>query len=332
VRARLDALSEVPGAWKQAVSRWARINRRGRTMIDGQSFPSRNEEYLLYQTLVGSWPLEPMDAAATRAYTVRIVSYMQKAVREAKVHTSWLNPNERHEHAMTRFVEMALSPENTAFREDFLEFSGRIARFGIYTSLAQVAIKIGAPGVPDFYQGTELWDFSVVDPDNRRPVDYARRRGLLSGLEAALSEPDRTGFIEELMAHPEHDAVKLFATTALLRFRRERRELFEQGSYTPVAVEGTRRDHVFAFARAHQGAHALIIVPRLVATIVPDGAPPLGEPAWGDTRLKPDVRSAAGYRDVFTGRCVSHVEADDRPALRMADVFERFPIACLEAQ
>ena len=181
VRARLNVLSEVPDAWKQATSRWARSNRRGRTIIDGQSYPSRNEEYLLYQTLVGTWPPAPMDAAQEQVYRERIVAYMQKAMREAKVFTSWLNPSEPHEEAMKQFVEAVLDPDNTAFREDFVAFQDRIADFGVYNSLAQLAVKIAAPGVPDFYQGTELWDFSLVDPDNRRAVDFGRRQDAARG-------------------------------------------------------------------------------------------------------------------------------------------------------
>ena len=185
VRARINVLSELPGAWKQATARWARANRRGRSTVEGQSYPSRNEEYLLYQTLIGSWPAEPMDAAQEDVYRDRIVAYMHKAMREAKVFTSWLNPSEPHEQAMTGFVEAVLAPDNTAFRQDFVEFERRVAQYGIYNSLAQLAVKVAAPGVPDFYQGTELWDFSLVDPDNRRPVDYDRRRVLLEEIDAA---------------------------------------------------------------------------------------------------------------------------------------------------
>src|SRR5258705_1472270 len=171
VRARINVLSEIPGEWRQAASRWARVNRKARVIIDGESYPSRNEEYLLYQTLSGTWPMQPMTDADEREYVQRIRDYMLKTMREAKVFTSWLNPSELHEHAMARFVELVLSPGNVAFRRDFLQLASRVARCGVYNSLAQLAIKIGAPGVPDFYQGTELWNFSLVDPDNRRPVD-----------------------------------------------------------------------------------------------------------------------------------------------------------------
>ncbi len=331
VRARLNALSEVPGAWKQAASRWARMNRRARTILDGQSHPSRNEEYLLYQTLVGSWPLEPMDESGERAYVERIVAYMQKAMREAKVYTSWLNPSLPHEQAMTRFIEMVLAPDNTAFRNDFVEFEQRIAQFGIYTSLAQLTLKIGAPGVPDFYQGSELWDFRLVDPDNRRQVDYAPRRRLLEEIDGIVAQGDRPSLLAELMRNPTDARLKLYTTATMLRFRRARRNLFELGQYAAVPADGSRRDHVFAFARFNGEGHTIVAVPRLIATLASGGEPPIGERVWGDTRLA--LRTTViGYRNVLTDRCVPVIRDGARSYLRAADLFEDFPVACLEAQ
>jgi (1->4)-alpha-D-glucan 1-alpha-D-glucosylmutase len=329
VRARLDVISELPGAWKQATSRWARLNRRGRSIIDEQSYPSRNEEYLLYQTLVGTWPLGPMTAAREREYRDRIAAYMHKAMREAKVYTSWINPSELHEHAMTRFVESVLAPDNRAFRNDFLAFHGLVARCGMYNSLAQLAIKIGAPGVPDFYQGTELWDFSLVDPDNRRPVDYDRRRALLAELDAACEREGPAAVAARLLETGD-EGLKLFATTTMLRFRKGERDMFEQGGYRALDAQGSRGDHLFAFARTHGNRQVVIAVPRLVATLAPDaGAPPLGERVWDDTRIHLNgLPGARGYRDVITGRCVP-VMTEGASSLRAADVFESFPIAML---
>jgi (1->4)-alpha-D-glucan 1-alpha-D-glucosylmutase len=324
-------ISELPGAWKQALSRWARANRRARSMIDGHSYPSRNEEYLLYQTLLGSWPFEPMDADRARQYRDRIVGYMLKAMREAKVFTSWLSPSPRHEHAMTRFVEMILAPDNTAFLDDFIAFEQRVARYGIYNSLSQLAIKIGAPGVPDFYQGTEIWDFSLVDPDNRRPVDYEWRRTLLADLECP-SGSDRGTLAARLMEEPSDNRLKLYAATTLLRFRRDNRELFQHGSYRPLDTEGAHRDHLFGFARRYGSREALIAVPRLVATLLPDPAvPPLGERVWGETAVLVPDGAAPRYRHVLTGRCLTTRLEGGQAFLRAADVFERFPIALLEA-
>jgi (1->4)-alpha-D-glucan 1-alpha-D-glucosylmutase len=329
VRARLNVLSELPGAWKQATSRWARLNRRGRSIIDDQSYPSRNEEYLLYQTLLGTWPLETMTADAEDAYRTRIIGYMHKAMREAKVYTSWINPSERHEEAMTRFVEAVLAIDNRAFRQDFSKLHRLIARYGIYNSLSQLAIKIGAPGVPDFYQGTELWDFSLVDPDNRRPVDYERRRRLLAELDGWCQQEGRGAVAARLIATGE-DQVKLFATSTLLRFRSAHRDLFDAGGYHPLAARGGRVEHLFAFARTNGSRHAIVAVPRLVASVTPEpDVPPFGERVWGDTALDlSGLPASVHYHDALTDRCLA-VQHDGAPLLRAADVFAQFPVAVL---
>jgi (1->4)-alpha-D-glucan 1-alpha-D-glucosylmutase len=331
VRARLNVLSELPGAWKQAIARWARVNRRGRSTVEGQSYPSRNEEYLLYQTLVGSWPAAPMTADEEERYRSRIVEYMHKAMREAKLHTNWLNPSQQHERAMTRFVAVVLATDNTAFREDFVPFAQRVARFGAYNSLAQVALKIGAPGVPDFYQGTEIWDFSLVDPDNRRPVDYGRRRALLREIDAALSAGDAASLAESAMADPLDDRLKLYATSALLRFRRSQLAIFRCGGYHPLQVMGVRRDHVFAFARTLDAGHVLVVVPRLLAGLLPDAdTRPVGERIWADTSIEVPAGRPAAYRHILTNDRIDVRTDGGRAVLPLAGVFARFPVAFLE--
>jgi (1->4)-alpha-D-glucan 1-alpha-D-glucosylmutase len=333
VRARLNVLSELPGAWKQATTRWARLNRRGRSVIEDQSYPSRNEEYLLYQTLLGTWPLEAMTPEQEEDYRARIVAYMHKAMREAKVYTSWINPSERHEQAMTRFVEAVLAPDNRPFRQDFLELHRLVARYGIYNSLSQVVLKIGAPGVPDFYQGTELWDFSLVDPDNRRPVDYERRRRLLGELDAADREAGGQALAARLLADGD-DRLKLYTTTTLLRFRREHREIFESGDYLPIPIVGARADHVFAFARVAGARHVIVAMPRLVASLAPDAdVPPLGERIWGDTVLDVTALPAAsGYHQAMIDACITPHRQDGARVVRAADVFAAFPVGMLLAR
>jgi (1->4)-alpha-D-glucan 1-alpha-D-glucosylmutase len=328
VRARLNVLSELPGAWKQAASRWARLNRRGRSVVDGQSYPSRNEEYLLYQTLLGSWPIAPMSPHDEANYQERIVAYMLKAMREAKVFTSWLNPSAAYEQAMARFIKTVLSPDNHAFRQDFLQLHADVARFGIYNSLSQMTVKICAPGVPDFYQGSELWNFTLVDPDNRRPVDYEKRCRLLTELDEECARDGRADVAARLLEAPD-DRLKLFATAMLLRARRQQRDIFTNGDYNPVEVQGSRRDHVFAFTRAAGGRRVIVAVPRLVATITPQGdVAPIGERVWGDTSiLAPAGAGRGGFHDVITDRCVPVQTATG--AIRAADAFDRFPIAVL---
>ena len=319
VRARINALSEIAVEWRQAAGRWARINRKARVIIDGESYPSRNEEYLLYQTLIGTWPVQSMREEQEHEYCQRISHYMLKTMREAKVFTSWLNPSEPHEQAMKRFVEMVLSPVNVAFRRDFGELASRVARYGVYNSLAQLAIKIGAPGVPDFYQGSELWDFSLVDPDNRRPVDYETRRRLLEDL----------GDPSDLLTHPEDDRLKLFATTTMLKARREAHDLFRCGRYEPLAIDGSAREHLFAFARVLGQRQAIVAVPRLVASLERNGSAPLGA-VWRDTRIAVPDEAPRCYRQAFTGECAQVFEDGGRRWIRAADVFARFPIAFLE--
>ena len=330
VRARLNVLSEVPGAWKQAATRWARLNRRGRSIVDGQSYPSRNEEYLLYQTLLGTWPLEAMAPPDEAAYRDRIVAYMLKAMREAKVFTSWLNPSPSHEQAMTRFIEAVLSPDNDAFRRDFLQLHADIARYGIYNSLSQLALKICAPGVPDFYQGSELWNFTLVDPDNRRAVDYARRCRLLDAVEEECARDGR-GKVAARLLQARDDRLKLFATTMLLRARHQERDIFTNGDYNPIDVQGSQRNHVFAFVRSAGGRQAIVAVPRLIATIAPQAdVPPTGERVWGDTEMRlPSPAGRGGFHNVITDTCVP--VQPDTGAIRAADAFDRFPIAVLVA-
>ena len=328
VRARINVLSELPTEWRTATGRWARVNRKARSLINGESYPSRNEEYLLYQTLVGTWPVTPLTPDQERDYYQRIRDYMLKTMREAKVFTSWLNPSEAHEKGMEHFVEMVLSPSNTVFRDDFGDFARRVARFGIYNSLAQLAIKIGAPGVPDFYQGTELWDFSLVDPDNRRRVDYGKRRELLAAIDAAGE--GRAALASELLEHPEDDRLKLFATATMLRARRAAHDVFRCGRYEPLVVDGSAQRHLFAFGRVQGTRQTLVCVPRLIATLVPEGNPPIGD-VWGDTRISVPEDAPRCYRQVFTGACAPVVEHEGRNWIRAADVFAHFPIAFVEA-
>lgn len=323
VRARISVLSEIPAEWKAATARWARLNRRGRTLIDGHSYPSRNDEYLLYQTLLGTWPAAPVSADGERAYGARIVAYMHKAMREAKVHTSWIAPSEAHEAAMTRFVEFVLDRGHESFRRDFEVMARRVARHGTYNSLAQLAVKIAAPGVPDLYQGTELWDDSLVDPDNRRAVDYARRRQLLRDLDEAIAGDGQAAVARRLAAVPADDRLKLFVTMTMLRFRRAERAVFDEGEYVPLAASGAMRRHVFAFARTHGTRVAVVAVPRLTVS--------LGD--WADTVIAAPP-GAPAFHHVLADTPVPVIPHPDGAAtvIRAADLFADFPVALLDGR
>jgi (1->4)-alpha-D-glucan 1-alpha-D-glucosylmutase len=314
VRARIDVLSEIPGAWKAAVARWRGLNRRFKTDLQGLMTPDPNEEYFLYQTLIGAWPF---DLGAAPAFRDRIAAYLTKAMREAKTYTSWLSPDEEHERAVIRFLDAVLDRRRSGpFLQSFEQFQSRVAELGIYNSLAQLVIKITAPGVPDFYQGTELWDLNLVDPDNRRDVDYAARRRMLAALRADVD-------VGELLANRRDGRIKLFVTTRGLHARAAARPIFEQGDYVPLPASGARRECVFAYARRLGEASTITCVPRMIASLRPDVAsPPLGAAVWSDTRIEaPD----GAYCDVFTG---ARLDVRDG-SIAAATLFDRFPVALL---
>ncbi|MGH7317080.1 MAG: malto-oligosyltrehalose synthase, partial [Candidatus Rokuibacteriota bacterium] len=266
VRARINVLSEVPAAWAAEVRRWRALARRFKTQVDGRSAPDANDEYLLYQTLVGAWPARDEDEPLA-TLTARLVAYMEKATKEAKRHTSWVNPSAAYDAAVRGFVTGLLAPDGT-FLGAFLPFQRRVAGHGAVNSLAQTLLKVAAPGIPDFYQGTELWDFSLVDPDNRRPVDFPRRRAMLDALRARIPAEDAraadlSDLCAELIAHWPDGRLKLFLTHRALTLRRRWSRLFSAGDYRPLSPGGQHAEHVVALARLHGPDAVIIAVPRL---------------------------------------------------------------------
>jgi (1->4)-alpha-D-glucan 1-alpha-D-glucosylmutase len=278
VRARIDVLSELPLEWRRRVRRWARLNRFRLKEVDGRPVPGRNDEYLLYQTLVGSWPvgLGADDPAGLAAYAERIAAYMMKASREAKQRTSWAAPDADYESGVESFVRRILDPQDgRAFLADLLPFQAQIALIGALNGLAQTLLKLTAPGVPDTYQGCELWDLSLVDPDNRRPVDFDLRRAML----AQDADP------AELLSGWQDGRIKQHVVARTLALRRAAPALFA-GDYTPLQTTGPQAERLVAFARSGEGASLVVIVPRLAAPLL-DGADvpmPLAT-AWADTRV-----------------------------------------------
>jgi (1->4)-alpha-D-glucan 1-alpha-D-glucosylmutase len=335
VRARLNVLSEIPKEWRIRLRRWHRLNKKKKLLVDDQPIPDPNEEYFLYQTLVGTWPHAPMTERGRQEYHDRIQAYMTKALREAKVHTSWINPNQPYEDAVRRFITLILDQATSrAFLDDFGDFVARVSRVGVYNALAQQVVKIAAPGVPDFYQGTEFWDLSLVDPDNRRPVDYETRSRLLDELLQASAQADRRGFIEELMRTRTDGRIKLYVIMTALRYRRDHARLFLDGAYVPLDTFGLQHRHLCAFARTHEDRTVVAVVPRLVATLLPDADTlPLGTAVWGDTALGlPPGDHGPPYRNLFTGETVAPITLEGRPLLLASDLFATFPVALLERQ
>jgi (1->4)-alpha-D-glucan 1-alpha-D-glucosylmutase len=276
--------------------------------------------------------LTPMTAEEYATFKQRIQDYMRKAAKEAKVNTSWVNPNHAYDDALQEFVGAVL--DDFLFRDDFQVLWSRVARYGMYNSLAQTLLKLTVPGVPDLYQGTELWDFSLVDPDNRRPVDYAQRRHLLSALQERLRlvGPDLVAFARELLDTWKDGRVKLYITHQTLVYRREHPALFQLGAYIPVEVAGLKQQHVCAFARQHEQHVIVVVVPRFLTRILLDPDVLSLEPqVWGDTWLAlPEACAGPRYRNVFTGECVSAVKGDGKSVLSLGEAFANFPVALLE--
>ena len=314
VRARMLAISEIPQLWGRSLQKWRTTNRRFKKQIDEAEAPDAGEEYLLYQTLLGTWPVD-LDGAPVSSvgqeFVTRIQRYMAKALKEAKLNTSWIQPNENWDDAMREFVARILEPgPRNKFLPIFLPVAAEIARLGAINSLAQTAIKLTAPGVPDIYQGTEIWDDSLVDPDNRRPIDYARRREMLAQIEKVSAN--------ELMQCWPNGRIKMRLTQRLLHLRRENPELFREGNYESLNFGGELAECAIGFARRHGDRAIIVIVPRLSSQV---GFPPVGD-RWQDTHVLLSSQ-LTGLRDVF---CDRELRAENSQ-LRLTEAMSQLPFA-----
>ena len=326
VRARINVISEVPGEWRAAVARWSRINRSKKRRLESGYAPDRNDEYLLYQALFGVWPLAEPDADALAAFRRRIEDYLFKAAREAKVRTSWINPNVEYEEATREFVRALLGSDQNLFLQDFATFVRRLSIPGLCNGLSQVLLKLTVPGVPDIYQGNEVWDFILVDPDNRRDVDFAHRDRLLRELESTLGTPDKKR-VRALLERLEDGRAKLYLTWKVLQRRRAAAELFRDGDYVPLTVEGRQADRVCAFARRYRDACVVVAAPRFSTQDHLTGRLPL-ESVWQETHIV--VPGPGSFGNVLTGEVIRTVADTGRQLLPLSAVFESFPAALLE--
>ena len=318
VRARMAVISEIPEKWRHSLGRWRTLNRRWKQRMEESEAPDGNEEYLLYQTLLGTWPLEPFRELSDEAradYVARIQPYMAKAMKEAKVNTSWVQPNESWDSAVADFVAHILDPApKNRFLESFIPFAEEVARAGAINSLSQTLLKLAAPGVPDIYQGNEIWDFSLVDPDNRRPVDYEKRKRMLDSLGGATPE--------DMLGNWRDGRIKLFLTQRLLTFRRENPELFQRGSYRSLTLTGEFAECCIAFARQSEGKSIIVLAPRLSSRV---GFPPVAD-AWRDTAVQIPEGFDAGW-DLFTGRKVEAAHG----SFPLTQTFGQLPFALLRS-
>jgi (1->4)-alpha-D-glucan 1-alpha-D-glucosylmutase len=330
VRARINVLTERPDAWWERVRRWRRFNRRLRRRVDDARAPSRTDEYLYYQTLAGVGPLESPDEAGLESLRSRLIAYMVKAAREAKLSTSWSHPSSEYEEALAAFVGESLRRTDSPFVEDLDAFTRESARDGLLASLGQVALRLTSPGVPDVYQGGELWDFSLVDPDNRRPVDYGLREQHLTWLEANASPPT-PAVLSELLERLDDGRLKLCLVWRLLALRREHPDVFSRGDYLPLTAEGALEEHVVAYARAAGTTSVIVVVGRWFARLGERrGSRCVTGNAWDDTRVRAvdGVELAADWRDWLSGREVPPEEG----GWRLERLFADLPIAVLVAR
>jgi (1->4)-alpha-D-glucan 1-alpha-D-glucosylmutase len=333
VRARISVLSEIPHEWRQHLKTWSRLNKKVKQSINDQLAPSLNEEYFLYQTLLGAWPFGTFSDSVRDQFLKRIQEYAIKALREAKVNTSWLNPDEAYEAAVANFLSRILSLNSTnVFLRDFFPFQQRLAKYGMYNSLSQVLIKILTPGVPDLYQGTELWDFSLVDPDNRQPVDYLFRQQRLSELHQRQKAASPLDFVHMLLQEAENGLIKMYLTTTALHVRKRNPQLFLKGSYLPLEAKGDQEHHVCGFIRQDDANMCLTVFPRFLTGLIPDpSTSPLGETIWGQTWMAlPPELSSLSFRNIFTQETVTPQNHSGMLGLPVRMLFQHFPFALLE--
>jgi len=332
VRARLAALSELTDDWRRTLREWRRIARQGtRRSRDAQV--DEGDAYRFFQALAGTWPCHG-DAAASPAYADRLVEYMRKSVREAKRYTSWINPDAPYETALEDLVRRTIARLLQSGQGAAPPFIDRLARAGVVNSLAQVTLKLTSPGVADIYQGAELWDLNLVDPDNRRPVDFNHRIAVLDELEPLIDQvknghPDAEPSVRELLDAWPDGRIKFFVSVSALHLRREWSDVFLDGIYEPLSGDQGGEPGVIAYHRANGSRHVVVAVPRFVAAWT-DGRWPTSEDLWGGLRMVlPAATGTTCWRHALTGAVVPPQLDGDNPAIALADLFRTLPVAIL---
>jgi (1->4)-alpha-D-glucan 1-alpha-D-glucosylmutase len=320
VRARLNVLSEIPEEWEYRLEAWHTFCRDRCVPSDRGSVPDRNTEYLLYQTLIGTWP---RGRPATTDFFERIKAFMIKAAREAGQYTSWIDPQQDYEQALAAFVDNLLDPAvQNGFMPAFVPFCQKIAFFGLFNSLSQCLLKITLPGVPDFFQGSELPQLVLVDPDNRQPISYEERKQALQTIRS--NSPDPLKQIAALLEARDDGKIKLFVIARALEARRQWPALFQQGRYLPLEASGRRQRNIVAFAREAGGRWCVCVVPRFVTALVNEDRDPVGPAVWDDTALHLPRGAPQSWRNLFTQQTIN-----GREKIAAADALRQFPVALL---
>ncbi len=323
VRARLNVLSEISEEWENQVETWSDINRSCKIDVRGKAVPAPNDEYFFYQTLVGSYPFNESE---NEAFVGRIKDYMLKSVREAKLYTAWLRPDSAYEEGFLAFVDKVLDfDESNSFIQEFLPFQKRVAGYGIFNSLSQTLLKYTSPGVPDTYQGTELWDLSMVDPDNRRPVDYEQRFSFLKEIKEK-AKTDILTLINDLLSNKEDGRIKLFLTYKVLQAIKANLAVFQKGDYQPLEVSGKFKEHIVAFARSNGNSTIVVITPRFLTSLIKPGKYPLGEQVWQDTCVHLPTSASSPWQDAITDQ---NIQANG--TLPVGEALKYFPVALLSS-
>ncbi|WP_071518772.1 malto-oligosyltrehalose synthase [Geitlerinema sp. PCC 9228] len=335
VRARINVLSEIPTEWEGQVKRWRELNQEHKKTSnentksgkDQRLIPDANDEYFLYQNLVGVFPFSA-DEQEYADFIERIKQYAIKSVREAKVHTAWITPDTDYEEGFLAFIEKILDPSpDNIFLAEFRDFQRKIAAYGMFNSLSQTLLKIASPGVPDFYQGTELWNLSLVDPDNRRAVDYEERLSFLQEIKRRC-QTGMESLLSDLKATRTDGRMKLFLIARGLQARQQYQQVFQYGDYIPLSVTGSFHQHVIAFARLYRGRTVIAIAPRFLTSMISADADPLGEEVWGDTRIElPHNLQSANWRDTLVD-----LEVAGGETLSVGKVLQVFPVALLVSE
>lgn len=326
VRARINVLSETPEEWDQNIKHWMEINQVHKTEENSELIPDKNEEYLFYQTVVGTWPTQQMTVNEHQNYVNRIQAYMEKAIKEAKIHTSWINPNKKYEEDTHLFIQKVLEQNaENSFLDSLSNFISKIAPAGFLNSLSQLLLKTTSPGIPDFYQGSEIWDFNLVDPDNRHPVDFSKRTAFLNDLRIKNSNN-----LQQLINTLDDGKIKLFMTLRALEMRKKFSDVFLDGDYKPLNVEGNRKQNVIAFSRTYGKKNIIVISTRFFLSLLDENGK-IDPGTWINTCVQlPAELSSNSWMDVFSKQKFTPQKNNGQEKLSLDKTLNIIPFAMLE--